>query len=201
MQHDIINAMKCIRQPITARWYSDTTNQSVTTPMIELDVSGMTHLSASHNMALNQVINQSFNQAQDVCIHQLLLTTEIISFPQRNQQQPSDVVFSKEHQNDAAPTNQNDTASLQQLTTDSFQNNQQLVALNNSKDVVKDTSPLLPTAEQKRYTQNAVFQLIKTTSPLISDWFLKPTAGHSAGIIPHNATADSATIHQSTPKS
>ncbi|KZV17176.1 protein HUA ENHANCER 2 [Dorcoceras hygrometricum] len=58
----------------------------------------------------------------------------------------------------------------------------------------------VPTADQKRYTQNAAFQLNKTTSPLISDWFLKPTAGHSAGIIPHNATADSATIQQSTPK-
>ncbi|KZV57759.1 scarecrow-like protein 34 [Dorcoceras hygrometricum] len=83
-------------------------------------------------------------------------------------------------------------------------------------DVVRDTSPLLPTAEQKRYTQNATFQLNKTTSPLqqqllvtlnnsttsslISDWFLKPTAGHSAGTIPHNATADSTTIQQSTSK-
>ncbi|KZV17564.1 sn1-specific diacylglycerol lipase beta-like [Dorcoceras hygrometricum] len=33
-------------------------------------------------------------------------------------------------------------------------------------DVVRDTSPLLPTAEQKRYTQNTTFQLNKTTSPL-----------------------------------
>ncbi|KZV45911.1 hypothetical protein F511_27695 [Dorcoceras hygrometricum] len=118
----------------------------------------------------------------------------------KNQQQPTDIAFAKEHQNDDASTNQNDTASLQQLTTDSFQNNQQLVALNNSNDVVEDTSPLLPTADQKHYTQNAAFQLNKTTSPLISDWFLKPTAGHSAGTIPHNATADSATIQQSTPK-
>ncbi|KZV55057.1 hypothetical protein F511_33529 [Dorcoceras hygrometricum] len=52
---------------------------------------------------------------------------------QRNQQQPSDVVFSKEHQNDAASTNQNDIASLQQLTTDSLQNNQQLVLRNKSR--------------------------------------------------------------------
>ncbi|KZV29027.1 hypothetical protein F511_05875 [Dorcoceras hygrometricum] len=81
-----------------------------------------------------------------------------------------------------------------------FPNNQQLLALNNSNDIVKDTSPLLPTADQKRYTQNVAFQLIKMTSPLISDWFLKPTAGHSAGTIPHNATVDSATIQQSTPK-
>ncbi|KZV22848.1 hypothetical protein F511_19440 [Dorcoceras hygrometricum] len=75
-----------------------------------------------------------------------------------------------------------------------FPNNQQLVALNKTNNIVKDTSPLLPTADQKCYTQNAVFQLIKTTSPLTSDWFLKPTADISAGIIPHNATADSATI-------
>ncbi|KZV35582.1 hypothetical protein F511_32748 [Dorcoceras hygrometricum] len=56
------------RQLITARWYSDTTNQSVTTPMIALDFSGTTTQSASHNVALNQVINQSVNQAQDVCV-------------------------------------------------------------------------------------------------------------------------------------
>ncbi|KZV21362.1 receptor protein kinase-like protein [Dorcoceras hygrometricum] len=40
---------------ITARWYSDTTNQSVTTPMIALYLSGMTHLSAGHNVALSQL--------------------------------------------------------------------------------------------------------------------------------------------------
>ncbi|KZV45528.1 hypothetical protein F511_33460 [Dorcoceras hygrometricum] len=39
----------------------------------------------------------------------------------------------KKIKNDAASTNQNDTASLQQLTTDSLQNNQQLVVLINSK--------------------------------------------------------------------
>ncbi|KZV20712.1 hypothetical protein F511_09241 [Dorcoceras hygrometricum] len=42
------------RQPITARWSSDTTSQSVTTPMIALDFSGTTSQSASHNVALNQ---------------------------------------------------------------------------------------------------------------------------------------------------
>ncbi|KZV40468.1 fucosyltransferase 2 [Dorcoceras hygrometricum] len=118
----------------------------------------------------------------------------------RNQHQPTDVAFAKEHQNDAASTNQNDAVALQYLTTDFFPNNQQLVTLNKSNDILKDMSPLPPTADQKRYTQNAAFQLIKTTSPLISDWFLKPTDGHSAGTIPHNATADSATIQQSTPK-
>ncbi|KZV56617.1 hypothetical protein F511_43156 [Dorcoceras hygrometricum] len=87
----------------------------------------------------------------------------------KNQQQPTDVAFVKEHQNDAA--------SLQQLTTDSSQNNQQLVALNNSNDVVKDTSPLLPTADQKRYTQNAVFQLNDVAShqrlvPQTNSWSL-----------------------------
>ncbi|KZV19749.1 hypothetical protein F511_32930 [Dorcoceras hygrometricum] len=82
----------------------------------------------------------------------------------RNQLQPSDVAFTKEHQNDVASTNQNDAAALQQLATDSFLNNQQLVTLNNSNDIVKNTSPLLPTADQKRCNQNAAFQLIKTTS-------------------------------------
>ncbi|KZV39107.1 ubiquitin carboxyl-terminal hydrolase 15-like [Dorcoceras hygrometricum] len=221
------------RQSITAQWYSDTTNQSVTTPMIALDFSGTTHLSASNNMALNQVINQSVNQAQDVCISiSADFTTSIIAMftlkavksaqfvpstadststdlsqgtethglgyqllravgdpdpppayiervdilqqkpavaLNKNQQQPTDVAFAKEHQNDAASTNQNDAVALQHLTTDFFPNNQQMVALNNSNDIVKDTSPLLPTADQKRYTQNAAFQLIKTTSPLISD--------------------------------
>ncbi|KZT76246.1 hypothetical protein F511_46728 [Dorcoceras hygrometricum] len=42
------------RQLITARWYSDTTDQSVTTPMIALDFSGTTSQTASHNVALNQ---------------------------------------------------------------------------------------------------------------------------------------------------
>ncbi|KZV38645.1 hypothetical protein F511_11743 [Dorcoceras hygrometricum] len=41
-------------------------NPVVTTPMIALDFSGTTHLSASHNVAFNQVINQSVNQAQDI---------------------------------------------------------------------------------------------------------------------------------------
>ncbi|KZV19074.1 serine/threonine-protein phosphatase 6 regulatory subunit 3-like [Dorcoceras hygrometricum] len=82
----------------------------------------------------------------------------------RNQQQPSDVAFTKEHQNDAASTIKTTPAAHQQLITDSFRNNQQLVMLNNSNDDVRDTSPSLPTANTKRYTQNAAFQLIKTTS-------------------------------------
>ncbi|KZV54323.1 flagellar associated protein [Dorcoceras hygrometricum] len=85
------------------------------------------------------------------------LTTETSFSSQQNQQQPSDVAFTKEHKNY--------TAALQQLTTDSFLNNQHLVTLINSNDDVKDTSPSLPTAKKKRYTQNAAFQLIKTTSP------------------------------------
>ncbi|KZV53933.1 hypothetical protein F511_04524 [Dorcoceras hygrometricum] len=40
---------------ITARWFSDTTNQSVTTPMIVLYLSGTTHLSAGHNVALSKL--------------------------------------------------------------------------------------------------------------------------------------------------
>ncbi|KZV57990.1 folylpolyglutamate synthase-like [Dorcoceras hygrometricum] len=45
--------------PIRARWYSDTTNQSVTTQMIALDLSGTTHLFADYNVALSRVLNQS----------------------------------------------------------------------------------------------------------------------------------------------
>ncbi|KZT75912.1 hypothetical protein F511_47063 [Dorcoceras hygrometricum] len=44
-------------------------NPTVTTPMIALDFSDTTHLSASHNVALNQVVNPSVNQAQDVCMY------------------------------------------------------------------------------------------------------------------------------------
>ncbi|KZT76887.1 putative protein S-acyltransferase 19-like [Dorcoceras hygrometricum] len=44
-------------------------NPVVTTPMIALDFSGTTHQSASHNVAFNRIINQSVNQAQDVCIY------------------------------------------------------------------------------------------------------------------------------------
>ncbi|KZV20716.1 hypothetical protein F511_09245 [Dorcoceras hygrometricum] len=51
-------------KPITARSV-DTLNPVVTTPMIALDFSGMTHQSTTHNVAFNQVINQSVNQAQD----------------------------------------------------------------------------------------------------------------------------------------
>ncbi|KZV26603.1 MATE efflux family protein 4, chloroplastic [Dorcoceras hygrometricum] len=40
---------------ITARWFSDTTDQSVTNPIIALYLSGMTHLSAGHNVALSQI--------------------------------------------------------------------------------------------------------------------------------------------------
>ncbi|KZV17539.1 hypothetical protein F511_19158 [Dorcoceras hygrometricum] len=43
---------------------------------------------------------------------------------------------------------------------------------------IKNTSPSLPTADQKRCTQNDAFQLIKTTSSHINDWFLKPTADY-----------------------
>ncbi|KZV47773.1 hypothetical protein F511_42134 [Dorcoceras hygrometricum] len=42
---------------ITARWYLDTTNQSVTTRIIALYLSGTTHLSAGHNVALTQLLS------------------------------------------------------------------------------------------------------------------------------------------------
>ncbi|KZV46437.1 serine/threonine-protein kinase [Dorcoceras hygrometricum] len=47
---------------ITAQWSSDSTNQSVTTSMIALYLSGTTHLSAGHNVALSQVLNRSMAQ-------------------------------------------------------------------------------------------------------------------------------------------
>ncbi|KZV55700.1 hypothetical protein F511_14120 [Dorcoceras hygrometricum] len=52
---------------IIARWYSDTTNQSVTNPMIALYLSGTTHLSAGLNVDLSQVLIRS--KAQYVCMN------------------------------------------------------------------------------------------------------------------------------------
>ncbi|KZV25661.1 hypothetical protein F511_17804 [Dorcoceras hygrometricum] len=53
------------RQLITAWWYSDPTSQSVTTPMIALDFSGTTTQSASHNVALNQLVTQTQHISQN----------------------------------------------------------------------------------------------------------------------------------------
>ncbi|KZV16946.1 myosin-6-like [Dorcoceras hygrometricum] len=44
---------------ITARWFSNTTDQLVTTPMIALYLSSTTHLSVGHNVALSQILNRS----------------------------------------------------------------------------------------------------------------------------------------------
>ncbi|KZV16318.1 hypothetical protein F511_10270 [Dorcoceras hygrometricum] len=56
-EHIDPNNTKASPSAITARWFSDTTDQSITTPMIELYISGMTHLSADHNVALSQGIS------------------------------------------------------------------------------------------------------------------------------------------------
>ncbi|KZV29318.1 hypothetical protein F511_34973 [Dorcoceras hygrometricum] len=53
------------RQPITARWSSDTTSQSVTTPMIALDFSGTTTQPASQNVALNQISRKSLTKSRN----------------------------------------------------------------------------------------------------------------------------------------
>ncbi|KZV43978.1 ethylene-responsive transcription factor 1B-like [Dorcoceras hygrometricum] len=112
------------------------------------------------NEQLDQISQESLNE-QQLYASSSIGSTASNKKPavalNKNQQQPTDVAFAKEHQNDAASTNQNDVIALQHLTTDFFPNNQQLVALNNSNDIVKDTSPLLPTADQKRCTQNAEF--------------------------------------------
>ncbi|KZV18950.1 hypothetical protein F511_03466 [Dorcoceras hygrometricum] len=193
-------------------------NPVVTTPMIALEFPGTTHLSGSHNVALNQVINQSVKQAQDVCMTHLELQIQKLKlaeklsgstvrrkqqlrnplqgrstasngnqlFTQRNQQQPSDVAFTKEHQNDAISTNQNNAAALQQLTTDSFLNNQQLVTLNNSNDDVSGTRHhRCQQLITKRYTQNAAFQLNKMTSPHHQQLVTQTTAGRPTKSISH----------------
>ncbi|KZV25818.1 putative cyclic nucleotide-gated ion channel 20, chloroplastic [Dorcoceras hygrometricum] len=59
---EIIGLRSSSPSAITARWSSDTNNQSVTTPMIALDLSGTTHLSAGHNVALSQARQLQFAQ-------------------------------------------------------------------------------------------------------------------------------------------
>ncbi|KZV19935.1 anthraniloyl-CoA:methanol acyltransferase-like [Dorcoceras hygrometricum] len=160
MQHAIIDAMKCMRaikgriaRPVN-QLAIHLSRASIPCTVYQPGKSSIRDLqspSAHHSSVVfrhNQSVghhsddsvglfrhNSSVGQSQrgSQIRHQPLLTTDISSSSQRNQKQPSDVSFSKEHQNDAASTNQNDTASFQQLTTDSLQNNQQLVALNNSK--------------------------------------------------------------------
>ncbi|KZV43753.1 hypothetical protein F511_43356 [Dorcoceras hygrometricum] len=89
----------------------------------------------------------------------------------------------------------------QLLTRRSLARNQYDVASTNINDgVLHPLQELAVNSRHKALNQNAAFQLIKTTPRCSHDWFLKPAAGHSAGKIPHNATAGSATIQQSTPK-
>ncbi|KZV52226.1 hypothetical protein F511_39352 [Dorcoceras hygrometricum] len=59
---------------IIALWFSDTTDQLVTTPMIAMYLSGMTHLSAGHNVSLSQVLNRS--KAQYVCMNGMKLKSD-----------------------------------------------------------------------------------------------------------------------------
>ncbi|KZV22047.1 putative receptor-like protein kinase [Dorcoceras hygrometricum] len=98
-------------------------------------------------------ISQESSNEQQLCASSSSRSTASNKKPafahNRNLQQPSGVAFAKEYQNDTASTNQNDAASLKQLATDPFRNNQKLVMLNNSNDDVWDTSPLLPTAGHK----------------------------------------------------
>ncbi|KZV52830.1 hypothetical protein F511_38012 [Dorcoceras hygrometricum] len=79
------------------------------------------------------------------------------------------------------------------LKSRSLARNQYDVASTNINDgVLHPLQELAVNNRHKALNQNAAFQLIKTTSRCSHDWFLKPAAGHSAGTIPHNATADSA---------
>ncbi|KZV55571.1 hypothetical protein F511_12677 [Dorcoceras hygrometricum] len=72
---------------ITARWYSETTTQSVTTPMIALDLSGTTNQSAGHNVALNQELRT----------HGLSITDS--SWLQQPRQEVSKAATTQENQN------------------------------------------------------------------------------------------------------
>ncbi|KZV57493.1 hypothetical protein F511_31869 [Dorcoceras hygrometricum] len=122
------NKFHCTKKPATSR--------SSPKSFYSLNWKTIERVTLKEFSAIETIENEGWNQQksrEETFGHQRLLTTDISSSSQRNQQQPSDVEFSKEHQNDAASTNKNDAASLQQLTTDSLQNNQQLVTLNNSK--------------------------------------------------------------------
>ncbi|KZV50502.1 malonyl-CoA:anthocyanidin 5-O-glucoside-6'-O-malonyltransferase [Dorcoceras hygrometricum] len=85
-------------------------------------------------------------------------------------------IIPKQYQNDIVATNQNDVTMLHQLIPNPMRNNRQLVTLDNSK---RRRNKVPVNKERRRF--------------IISDWFFNPTAGHSAGTISHNATADSAT--------
>ncbi|KZV33373.1 hypothetical protein F511_13178 [Dorcoceras hygrometricum] len=70
---------------ITARWYSDTTNQSVTTPMIALSLSGATHLPARPHVALNrihrtQIMPQNTNTLMPKAVNRSSIRTSNLRF-------------------------------------------------------------------------------------------------------------------------
>ncbi|KZV17655.1 mediator-associated protein 1-like [Dorcoceras hygrometricum] len=79
MQHAINQCYECMRAIKESDSETRSVNPSqlgvrhsnpvVTTLMIALDFSGTTTQSASHNVALNQVVNQSVNQGQDECMY------------------------------------------------------------------------------------------------------------------------------------
>ncbi|KZV54800.1 hypothetical protein F511_04422 [Dorcoceras hygrometricum] len=102
----------------------------------------------------------------------------VVAFNKKKQQQPTNIAFSRKHQNDAAPTNQNDVTALHQLIPNPFETTtswSRYVTQNDDvtrfpltkvkrRRLTSNSWLLKPTAEPKRYTQNAAFQLIKTTS-------------------------------------
>ncbi|KZV49506.1 hypothetical protein F511_07627 [Dorcoceras hygrometricum] len=155
----------------------DTLENHLNQPLYQHGVStreiiGTTHLSASHNVALNQVINQSVNQDQDTSIqeesydrNQLFLSTKSaatnrrcisLHAPKRRRSVPTadDRFLPKQRTADIllltqSVTTQNDVASgtrhprCQQLIKPTSGHT------NNSNDDIRDTSPSLPTAGHK----------------------------------------------------
>ncbi|KZV17989.1 hypothetical protein F511_21145 [Dorcoceras hygrometricum] len=99
---------------ITARWYSDSTDQLVTTPMIELYLSGTTHLSAGHNVALSQM----FTAAQPV--PRCLILPQQIS-PRHGKSQPTQFSF-------LLVQKSQQEKSLELKSVKSFQNSAQILA-------------------------------------------------------------------------
>ncbi|KZV39512.1 hypothetical protein F511_19511 [Dorcoceras hygrometricum] len=248
-------AGKEIREPVSPSQLGGRhSNPIVTTPMIALDFSGTTHLSANHNVAFNQNLTpvillnkvlaantklrmagnpylEAETSGRTIGFHCTKKTTTSRSSPrsfyslrwvtigrathkessatkiaqnnggERRQSTEKSHAFtvnginSNNHTLHFSSHHQNDAASHQQLIPNPFQNNQQLVTINNSNDDVRDTSHSLPTAGHKALHSK------RCVSTYQNDVASPSAAGHSNQQLVArlnqfltNATADSATL-------
>ncbi|KZV51721.1 inactive leucine-rich repeat receptor-like protein kinase-like [Dorcoceras hygrometricum] len=195
MQHAIINAMKCMRA-IKDR-IARPVNQLVLQVYVGINNKGkaqnreeLLHRSSKPTNEQPDEISQQSSNEQQLCASSSILSTASIK--------KQTLHYTTEHQNDIVPTNQNDVVALHQLIPNPFRNNQQLVTLKLTQNDDVSRFPLTK-VKRRRLSSNS--------------WSLKPTAGpsqlqrlisarttvvNSAGTIPLNATADSATTDSET---